>query len=82
MRGRVEVVWAVLVAATVLSWALGSESAGQLSSVAMLVVASAKVRLVGRYFMEIRGAHLALRAFLDAYVVLVGMAMVVVYLAG
>jgi hypothetical protein len=81
VRNSQLVVWVVLVAATLLSWAVGVESGSAAASLLVLVVACVKVRLVGRHFMELRGAHRALRALLDVYVVVLGIAMSAVYLA-
>jgi caa(3)-type oxidase subunit IV len=75
-------VWLVLVAATLLSWQLGTESGSRVACVAVLIIACVKVRLIGLWFMEVRGAHRALRLFLDLYVVLLGTGMISLYLAG
>src|SRR5206468_923517 len=67
LRTRATGVWSVLVIATTISWALGSDQGfgkdgHALASVVILVVALFKVRLVGLYFMELRDAPPALRA--------------------
>ncbi len=84
--GRVALVWVALVAATLLSWQLGGGHgfAGgdpRSATVAVLVVAFVKVRLVGLHFMELRDAPRALRALFEGYVAVVGTALVVMYLA-
>ncbi|WP_304108153.1 cytochrome C oxidase subunit IV family protein [Mycolicibacterium bacteremicum] len=68
LRNRAGASWLFLVAATVLSWAVGAEH-GTGSTVAVLVlgIAAIKVRLVGLDFMELRHAPLALRAAFEAY---------------
>jgi hypothetical protein len=80
------VVWALLTAATCLSWWLGAgghpahvTETGV--SVAVLVVAFVKIRLVGLYFMELKDAPLALRAIFEGYVVVVGGLVLGMYLA-
>jgi len=80
------VVWAGLMIATLVSWWLGSEEGGEPgagasgATAAVIVVAFVKVRFVGRHFMEVRDAPLALRLILDVYVVLVCSMLVVIYL--
>jgi hypothetical protein len=82
MTRQVGAVWAVLVGVTSLSWALGSETGSRTASVVVLALACVKVRLVGRHFMEVADAHIALRILLDAYVAVLGTAMAGLYLAG
>ena len=70
LRNRVSIVWGVLIAATLLSWWLGAGhgvSSRLGASVAVLVVAMIKIRLVGRYFMELRRAPLPLRTVFEGY---------------
>lgn len=72
-----------LVALTLISWFLGTDhrfnSANHAgASVAIFVVAVFKLRLVGMYFMELRGAPRGLRAIFEGYcaallVLLIGM---------
>ena len=68
LRNRAGASWLFLVAATVLSWAIGAEH-GTGSTVAVLVlgIAAIKVRLVGLDFMELRHAPIPLRAAFEAY---------------
>lgn len=69
-RARSTVVWAALVVATVVSWALGSRhGTGSLVAIVVLGVAVVKVRFVGLDFMELRSAPLLLRAAFEAYCV-------------
>jgi heme/copper-type cytochrome/quinol oxidase subunit 4 len=67
------IVWAALVAFTVLSFLLGGEhliDTRTLAAAAVLGIAAIKIRLVGLHFMELRGAPLALRAVFETYCVL------------
>lgn len=79
------IVWAGLVLATLASWWLGVESGGapgdgaSVATAAVIVIAFAKIRFVGRHFMELRGAPRVLRLALDAYVAVVGSTLVVLY---
>jgi hypothetical protein len=67
-RARTTVVWAILVGATLVSWAVGSEhGTGSLIAVIVLGVAAVKVRFVGLDFMELRHAPLVLRAAFESY---------------
>jgi hypothetical protein len=67
-RARSTVVWLVLVVATIVSWAVGSEH-GTGSAIALVVlgVAMFKVRFVGLDFMELRQAPLLLRGIFEGY---------------
>ena len=68
LRSRAGLTWLLLVAATVVSWAVGAEhGTGSLVAVLVLGIASIKVRLVGLDFMELRHAPIALRAMFEAY---------------
>ena len=78
VRTKETVVWFVLVCATLVSWATGTDhgiSDHRIGTAVILVVAFTKVRLVGLYFMELRAAPTPLRLVFEAYclVVLVGM---------
>lgn len=67
-RGRAGVSWLVLIAATLLSYALGAEhGAGSVTVVAVLGIAAIKIRLVGLDFMELRSAPIPLRAAFEGY---------------
>ena len=64
LRDRISAVWILLMGATVLSWRLGlghGIDSRVAASAVVIVVAFVKVYLVGRYFMEIRNAPVALR---------------------
>ena len=77
------IVWLVLVLATFLSWELASEEAraGDVIAVAILMVAAAKVRLVGLHFMQLRDAPGLLRGMFELYVVALFVALVGLFLA-
>ena len=62
---RLTVVWLVLVAATLLSWYFGAGhgiGSSPTATALVLVIAFAKVRLIGLDFMELRAAPIWLRA--------------------
>lgn len=71
LRSSATVVWLFLVAATVVSWALGTDHGfvedTTAASTIVLVVAFVKVRFVGLYFMELKDAPLPLRALLEIW---------------
>lgn len=70
---RVTAVWALLVAATLLSWWLGSGNgidSHLTASAVVICVATVKVRLIGLYFMEIRDAPRPLRVVFELYCIL------------
>lgn len=70
LKNRAGVSWLILVAATLVSWAVGAEhGTGSAVSVAVLGIAAIKVRLVGLDFMALRNAPLALRAAFEGYCV-------------
>ncbi len=74
LRNRTTVMWAVLISATLLSWWLGTGhgfSSAELASVAVLIVAFIKIRIVGLYFMELREAPTVLRGLFEGYCLLV-----------
>ena len=86
MRTPATVVWVVLVLATVVSWALGSDHGVEgdwrrVASVAVLIVAFVKVRFIGMYFMDLRDAPLPLRAGYQLYCLAVCATVVGFYLA-
>jgi hypothetical protein len=82
LRDRISVVWLVLVLATLASWILGvghGLPAGY-NAVAIIVIAFAKVHFVGRYFMELRHAPVALTAVFGAWNVAVAALLIGLYL--
>jgi caa(3)-type oxidase subunit IV len=70
LRTPATAVWVVLITATAVSWTLGTQN-HELASVIILLIAFIKVRLVGRYFMELREAPNVLRGLFDAYCLIV-----------
>jgi Prokaryotic Cytochrome C oxidase subunit IV len=85
LASPVVIVWSVLAAVTLLSWALGAEHllgfAHALTAL-LFVVAFVKVWLIGRYFMDLRSAAVPLRLLFDGWVFVVGTALTVMYLVG
>jgi hypothetical protein len=89
-RNRATAVWAVLVAATALSWESVHLDGGaddraidhRLITVAVMVVAFVKVRFIGREFMELRHAPAVLRRLFEAWLVIVCLAILAVYWTG
>lgn len=74
LRNRTSAVWFVLIAATLLSFFLGTGhgiDSHQVASIAILLVAFVKVLLVGMYFMELREAPNALRGLFLGYCLVV-----------
>ena len=68
VRNRAGLSWLVLVAATIVSWAVGAEHGiGSVVVVVVLAIAAIKVRLVGLDFMELRHAPIPLRVMFEAY---------------
>jgi hypothetical protein len=68
VRNRAGVSWLILIAATVVSWALGADhGTGSLVVLVVLAIAALKVRLVGLDFMELRHAPIPLRAAFEIY---------------
>lgn len=60
--------WLILIAATVLSFAVGVEhGTGSLVAIAVLGLAAIKIRLVGLDFMELRRAPIPLRVAFEVY---------------
>jgi uncharacterized membrane protein len=77
------IVWFVLIAATLLSWYLGSDHGvhnHRLATVVIMLVAFIKVRFVGLYFMELRAAPTLLRAIFETHCAVVFAVVVIVYL--
>jgi heme/copper-type cytochrome/quinol oxidase subunit 4 len=74
LRNRISAVWFVLIAATLLSFALGTGhgiSSHQAASIVIMLVAFVKMFLVGTYFMELREAPQVLRGVFLGYCLLV-----------
>lgn len=70
LKNRAGASWLFLVAATVVSWAVGADhGTGSMAAVVVLGIAAIKVRLVGLDFMELRHAPTLLRAAFECYCV-------------
>ncbi|KXF53079.1 hypothetical protein AXA44_45490 [Rhodococcus sp. SC4] len=86
LRTRTTLVWVVLVAATLLSWTLGSSHGlGNLAdhrgpSSVIMVIALVKVRFVGLYFMELRTAPIPLRVLFESFCIAVFLMLLGLYL--
>jgi hypothetical protein len=84
LRTRATPVWFALIAATLVSWVLGTDHGlddARVASTAILLVAFTKVRFVGLYFMELRDSPTALRLIFEGYCVVVFAAVLGTYLA-
>lgn len=81
---RPTLIWLVLVLASVTSWILGTNHGvdPELATTVVLVVAFIKVRLIGIHFMELNEAVLPLRVIFEAFCLLVGTAVIVLYYVG
>ena len=85
LRARFTAVWFVLIAATLLSFWLGTDhglDSATARTVLILVVAFIKVRFVGLYFMELRDAPLVLRGLFESYCLVVCGFLIGLYLVG
>jgi hypothetical protein len=85
IKNVISVVWLGLIGLTLLSWWLGTDHGihdARFASVVVLLVAFAKVRLVGLDFMELRHAPLPLRLLLEGWCAIVCTAVVAMYLVG
>jgi heme/copper-type cytochrome/quinol oxidase subunit 4 len=82
LRKPVTIVWAALMLATCAStWLLAKNSVTPaVATAAIMLIAAVKVRLVIRYFMEVRRAPLALRFICDGWLLAVTALIVTVYL--
>ena len=83
LKNRISLIWLVLIAATLISWWIGTDDAAkpQLGTAVVLVVVLIKVRLIGLYFMELRDAPLPLRVLFEGYCLIVCTTLLVMYLA-
>jgi hypothetical protein len=81
LRKPVSIVWATLLLATCAStWLLWKNSVTpEVATVAIMLVAAVKVRLVMWHFMEVRRAPLALRLVCDGWLLAVTALIVTVY---
>jgi heme/copper-type cytochrome/quinol oxidase subunit 4 len=86
IRTRASVAWLLLVALTLSSWVLaaaqGLADEYPVASIAIVLTAVFKIRLVGLYFMELRDAPGALRWAFEGYCLALGILLCVMYLVG
>lgn len=86
LRLRITAIWLLLLGVTCLSWgsvrSIGWDDDYRLATMAAIVVAFIKVRLVLLDFMELRSGPVALRLFFEAWVVVVCAAILVIYGGG
>lgn len=82
LRTPATTIWLLLVAATGVSWTLGTDHGlgATAASLVIIAVAVVKVRWIGLYFMELRDAPPVLRGLFEGYVAVVGTALLVIYL--
>lgn len=77
LRERLFIVWLLLIAVTLLSTMIGgahgfiSAANGAAATVAVLVIAFAKIGLVMSHFMDVRGAPIALKLLCAAWLAIV-----------
>lgn len=82
---RLTVIWALLIAATLISVEAVNGffgNRGQATAVAVVIVAFIKIRFVGLDFMELRHAPKLARIAFEAWIVVVCAAIVIVHLLG
>jgi hypothetical protein len=86
LRTRTTAVWLVLTVATLLSWSLGGHhtlgmsNSHALAGIAILLIAFVKIRFVGLYFMDLRGAPTVLRIIFETYCAVVFVALAAMFL--
>ena len=86
LNTKVTYIWLLLAFLTSVSWALGDGyAAGENNThvyitVALLVLAFFKIRLIIMYFMEIQTAPVLMRALFEAWVVIVCSTLIFLYL--
>ncbi|MEA2170226.1 MAG: hypothetical protein QOF76_3526 [Solirubrobacteraceae bacterium] len=82
LKNRTSIVWTFLIAITIVSWQLGTHGSDhKLATILVMSIAFIKVRLVGMYFMELRDAPTPLRMIFEGYCLVVGSAVIIMYLA-
>ena len=85
LRGRLTLVWMLLVLATVVSWWLGARSeSGRLEvnfplTAGVVAIALVKIRLVVWHFMEVRTAPSWLRWTCDGWLAFLGLMILALY---
>jgi heme/copper-type cytochrome/quinol oxidase subunit 4 len=83
LKNRISLIWLALIAATLISWWIGTDDAASptLGTAVVLIVVFIKIRLIGLYFMELRDAPLPLRLLFEGYCLIVCTTLLVMYLA-
>jgi len=87
VKTKASLAWLVLVALTVIQWAIGTTSGVGVphhvsASLVIFVVAVFKARLVGLYFMELREAPVQLRGLFELYCIALLAVLSTMYLFG
>ena len=86
LRRKITLVWLVLILATGLSWQFGHGfgfgDRHNYATLAILIIAFIKVRLVFLDFMELRHAPLPLRLAFESWTLVVGGTIIACYWAG
>lgn len=86
LKTRTTVVWLGLTLATLLSWSLGGHhtlgmsDSHALAGISILLIAFVKIRFVGLYFMDLRGAPAALRIIFETYCAVVFIVLAAMFL--
>jgi Prokaryotic Cytochrome C oxidase subunit IV len=81
-RSKTALVWALLVTAALASWQIGTHGvSAKLATSLVMVIAFVKVRFIGMWFMELKDGPVVLRRLFDGYVAIVGLSVIVLYLA-
>jgi hypothetical protein len=82
LRHPATLLWQLLTAATLLSWFVSGHGSADpaITTVAVLIIALVKIRLIIWYFMEIRHAPIVWRRIFDAWVVLTGGVLIALFL--
>lgn len=82
LRDKITLIWLVLIVATLSSWLLGvgHELPTTPAAVVIVLIAFLKVHFVGRYFMEIRHAPVALATIFSVWTGVVALALIGLYL--
>jgi uncharacterized membrane protein len=83
LKNRITLVWLLLIAATLVSWRVGTDHGlhAHLATTIVVLVAFIKVRFIGLYFMELRGAPVPLRLIFEGYCAVVCGVVIIMYLA-
>lgn len=78
LRGRVTLVWLLLVAVTLVSWQVGAHGARLVTAV-VVAIALVKTRLVFWHFMEVRNAPSWLRWNCDGWLAFLALMIFALY---